>query len=228
MRAHRHRLPRRHGPRSGSSGWRGSPRWRRRTRRYGVARVLPSPNPHRSWVTAAGAVLDTAALRLAVLDIPWTPARRVVHPLGYLALREIAGFFGFDYDADPAPDDPISIDPRRVRRGLRAARRRRACRCARPRAGVARLRGLARELRRVLLALAALVMAPYAPWVVGSLAGVPPRRYRWGRRRRRDSAPRAGPRLSSHARNRSTPAIACIVRIELKTSNAWCAPGSST
>jgi len=33
-----------------------------------------SPNPHRSWVTAAGAVLDSASMRLAVVDIPMTPA----------------------------------------------------------------------------------------------------------------------------------------------------------
>ena len=44
-----------------------------------------------------------------MLDIPWTPTAPLCIRSGYVALREIAGFFGFDYDADPAPDDPISV-----------------------------------------------------------------------------------------------------------------------
>ena len=74
----------------------------------GVLAFFRSPNPHRSWVTASGAVLDTAALRLSVLDIACSPQAALCIRSGYLALREIADFFGFDYDHDPAPDDPIS------------------------------------------------------------------------------------------------------------------------
>src|SRR5262249_11129086 len=37
---------------------------------YGALVFFRSPHPHRNWVTAAGAVLDTASVRASVLDIP--------------------------------------------------------------------------------------------------------------------------------------------------------------
>lgn len=70
---------------------------------------LRSPLPERHWVTAAGAVLDAAALMASVVDVP----RPVENPLmiraGYVALRRIAEFFGIPFDPSPNPDDPISI-----------------------------------------------------------------------------------------------------------------------
>src|SRR5207302_1587303 len=48
-------------------------------------------------------------IRLAVLDIPVSSQAQLCIRSGYLALREVAGFFGFDYDDSPAPDDPISV-----------------------------------------------------------------------------------------------------------------------
>ena len=79
---------------------------------YGSLPLFRSPNPHRNWVIAAGAVLDTAAFRLAALDMPWTPNPPLCIRSGFLMLREVAGFFGFDYDEDPAPDDPDQRDAR--------------------------------------------------------------------------------------------------------------------
>ncbi len=70
---------------------------------------LRSPQPDRSWVTAAGAVLDAAAFRLAVLDEPWEPQAALCIRSGFLALREIADYFRLPVDHDPAPTDPISI-----------------------------------------------------------------------------------------------------------------------
>jgi hypothetical protein len=69
-----------------------------------------SPNPQRSWVTAAGAVLDTAALHISLVDAPYSPEGAVCIRAGFLALRAIATFFGIPFDPDPSPDDPISID----------------------------------------------------------------------------------------------------------------------
>src|SRR5207244_3323822 len=74
-----------------------------------VLTFFRSPNPNRSWVTASGAVLDAASLRLAVVDIAWSSEPQLCIRAGYLALREISDFYGIDYDPDPAPDDPISI-----------------------------------------------------------------------------------------------------------------------
>jgi hypothetical protein len=68
-----------------------------------------SPQPSRSWVTAAGAVLDGAALSLSVLDLPNDPHAALCIRAGFLCLRRIADFFGIAHPADPSPTDPISI-----------------------------------------------------------------------------------------------------------------------
>jgi hypothetical protein len=68
-----------------------------------------SPQPSRSWITAAGAVLDAAALVASALDVPRRPAAELCIRAGYLALRRIGDYFVMPYDPDPAPDDPISV-----------------------------------------------------------------------------------------------------------------------
>lgn len=71
-----------------------------------------SPRPDRSWITAAGAVLDTAALRLSVLDRPFSGSTALCLRSGFLCLRRIADYFGLPYDPDPQPDAPISVTRR--------------------------------------------------------------------------------------------------------------------
>lgn len=125
-----------------------------------------SPQPDRSWVTAAGAVLDTAALFLSAVDMPVNdmPARLCLRA-GYLALRRIADMFDIAYIENPAfPEDPISIS----REEFDAAY------AALAEAGVPMREDIEQAWLdfggwRVnydlpLLALAALVQAPYAPW----------------------------------------------------------------
>jgi hypothetical protein len=68
-----------------------------------------SPQPDHSWVTAAGAVLDSAALTVSTLDIPRDVQAEFCLRAGYLCLRRIAGFFQVPFDPDPSPDDPISV-----------------------------------------------------------------------------------------------------------------------
>lgn len=68
-----------------------------------------SPQPDRSWITAAGAVLDAAALAASTLDIPRDVQADLCLRAGYLALRAIADFFRIPYNPNPKPDDPISI-----------------------------------------------------------------------------------------------------------------------
>jgi hypothetical protein len=70
---------------------------------------LRSPQSHRSWVGAAGTVLDGAALTLSCLDIPRDTRADLCLRAGYLALRSIANIFDINYNPMPAPDDPISI-----------------------------------------------------------------------------------------------------------------------
>ena len=123
-----------------------------------------SPQPDRSWVTAAGAVLDSAAFVNSTVDVPWTPQAGLCVRSGFIALRAIGDFFEVPYDPDPAPTDPISI----ARDEFDSA-------CATlAAAGVPLKADLDQAWRdfagwrvnydTVLLALAALTVAPYAPW----------------------------------------------------------------
>lgn len=68
-----------------------------------------SPQAERSWVTAAGAVLDAAALSLAVVDRPNVPAAHYMLRSGFVSLRRISDSFEIPYDPSPSPGDPISV-----------------------------------------------------------------------------------------------------------------------
>lgn len=68
-----------------------------------------SPQPDHSWITAAGAVLDAAAFRAAVLDLPRDLRAELLLRAGFIALRRIVDFFGVPYDTNPPPDAPILI-----------------------------------------------------------------------------------------------------------------------
>ena len=85
----------------------------------------------RSWVTSAGVVLDTAAIRASTLRLPRNPQAELCLRAGYLSLRRIAAYFEIPFDPAPEPDDADLGDPRGVHRRLRARSRSRACRCAR-------------------------------------------------------------------------------------------------
>jgi len=150
---------------------------------YGSLPLFRSPNPHRSWVTAAGAVLDSAAVRISLLDVPMTPAAPLCIRSGYLALREIAGFFGYDYDDDPAPDAPISVS--RDEFDELCAKLDEAGVPLRPDRDQAwrDFAGWRVNYDRVLVTLAGFVMAPYAPWVSDRSPIEPLKHYGWGRRR---------------------------------------------
>lgn len=123
-----------------------------------------SPRAERSWVTAAGAVLDAASLTVSAVDIPHDPQADLTIRAGYLALRRISDYFGIEYDDNPAPTDPISISRWEFNAALDdmeaagvplKADRDQAWRD---------YAGWRVNYDRVLLALALLTVAPYAPW----------------------------------------------------------------
>ncbi len=68
-----------------------------------------SPNPYRSWLTASGCILDSAAMRLSTIDLPFEPNAGICIRAGYMTLRSIADFFGVPYDPNPEPGDPIAV-----------------------------------------------------------------------------------------------------------------------
>jgi hypothetical protein len=68
-----------------------------------------SQHPERSWLTAAGCVLDTAALRASSVDLPRSYEAELCLRSGYLSLRKLADLFDIQYDPNPRPDGQISI-----------------------------------------------------------------------------------------------------------------------
>jgi len=68
-----------------------------------------SPQPNRSWITAAGSVLDSAAIVASTLDRPRDPRAELCIRAGYICLQRIASVFDIPYDPDPSPSDPISV-----------------------------------------------------------------------------------------------------------------------
>jgi hypothetical protein len=158
-----------------------------------VLTFFRSPNPNRSWITSAGAVLDAASLRLSVLNVPFTPAAGLCIRSGYLALREVAGFYGYEFDTNPRPDGAISIareefDEVYIRLGAAGV----PVRPDRDRAW-RDFQGWRVNYDPVLISLAGLVMAPYGPWTSDRSLREPLVR-RSPYRRRAQRVLRAGPR----------------------------------
>jgi hypothetical protein len=124
-----------------------------------------SPRPERSWITAAGTVLDTASLMLSAVDIPREAHAQLCVRAGYVALRYIADLFKIPYSPNPTVDtERISISRAEfdaacdelAEAGIPVvADREQAWRD---------FAGWRVNYDRALLALANLTMAPYAPW----------------------------------------------------------------
>jgi hypothetical protein len=124
-----------------------------------------SPRPELSWITAAGTVLDSAALTLSALDVQYEPSAALCIRAGFLALRRIAGYFGIMVPEDPHyPDDPISIQ--RGEFDATLARLEAAGVPLKPdrEKAWADFAGWRVNYDRALIDLCVLVMAPFATW----------------------------------------------------------------
>ena len=71
--------------------------------------MFRSTQPHRSWVTAAGAVMDAASLLQSSVDGFDETSAQLMIRAGSLSLRAVADHHGIPHDPDPSPDGPISI-----------------------------------------------------------------------------------------------------------------------
>jgi hypothetical protein len=118
-----------------------------------------SPKPNQSWVTAAGAVLDAAAL-----DVTHDLQADLTIRAGFLALRSIADFFGVTYDPNPKPSDPISISRAEFDAACEHMAQSGVPLKADRDAAWAHFSGWRVNYDRVLVALAHITMAPQAPW----------------------------------------------------------------
>ena len=124
-----------------------------------------SPRAENSWVTAAGAVLDAAAITLSAVDIPYEVSAALSIRAGFLAFRRIANYFDIPNPQNPHyPDQPICVERQEfdqvidqlVTAGLPVkADREQAWRD---------FAGWRVNYDRALILLCGLVMAPQAPW----------------------------------------------------------------
>ncbi|WP_327312549.1 hypothetical protein [Streptomyces sp. NBC_01235] len=76
---------------------------------YPVLLAFRSPRPYRSWLVGLVAVMDAAAIQLALSPRGAPPEARLVLRAGFTALRDIARVLRFPFEADPAPDAPIRL-----------------------------------------------------------------------------------------------------------------------
>ena len=108
---------------------------------------LRSPRALNSWIVSLIAVLDAAALTLAMDPVGAPIEARMCIRMGFTCLRDIAQATRIPFDPDPSPDQ--SHRPRRggLRRGLRPTGGRGTADVAAQARGVGPLPGLAGQLR---------------------------------------------------------------------------------
>lgn len=68
-----------------------------------------SSQPELSWVTAAGAALDAAALLESSVDAPHSVEAQLCLRAGTLSLRTLCDYFRIPFPADPQPGDPVTV-----------------------------------------------------------------------------------------------------------------------
>ncbi|MGH7750216.1 MAG: hypothetical protein ACREQ5_36425, partial [Candidatus Dormibacteria bacterium] len=68
-----------------------------------------SPKPLRSWIIGLLAVLDAAALQLALNPLSAPADARPLLRMGYVTMRELALDLRLGFDPDPHPEDPIRL-----------------------------------------------------------------------------------------------------------------------
>jgi hypothetical protein len=130
---------------------------------FPVLAFFRSPQTAKSWITAAGAILDAASLALAAVDVDWGPETTHCLHAGIISLRHVADFYGIPYQRG-AGDATIAVTHDEV---IAACQELTA-------AGVPVLGDLdvaydqfrtrRSDYEDVLLALCAYVYAPPAPW----------------------------------------------------------------
>lgn len=124
-----------------------------------------SPRSDQSWITAAGCVLDSAAITSSTLDLGHrTPDADLCLRAGFLSLRAVGSYLAIPFDTDPGPRDEISITKEEflIAYGQLAA----AGVPVRPDAEQCWLdfAGWRVNYDTVLLGLASVTMAPLSPW----------------------------------------------------------------
>jgi hypothetical protein len=86
---------------------------------YPVLLWFRSPHPLRSWLTGLLAVLDSAALYLALCPSTAPSQARLCLRMGFTGLRTIAEVLSVPFESDPRPDADIRLSYEEYLRGVR-------------------------------------------------------------------------------------------------------------
>ena len=76
---------------------------------YPVLLLFRSPDPWSSWILSLLAVMDAAAMHLALRPDSAPSQARMCLRMGYVALRRISRSLGWKFDDDPLPDGPVDL-----------------------------------------------------------------------------------------------------------------------
>jgi hypothetical protein len=76
---------------------------------YPILLSFRSPKPQRSWIIGLLAVMDAAAMQLAIAPTSAPPEARLVLRAGFSSLRDIARTIRVPFDPDPEPTAPIRL-----------------------------------------------------------------------------------------------------------------------
>ncbi len=124
-----------------------------------------SPRAENSWIIAAGAVLDAAAITLSTIDIPYEISAALSIRAGFLALHRIADYFDIPHPHDPHyPVIPICVDRAEYDEVVNKLEQAGIPIKADREQAWRDFAGWRVNYDRVLILLCGLVMAPQAPW----------------------------------------------------------------
>lgn len=146
-----------------------------------------SPQPDHSWVTAAGAVLDAAALYVSSVRHEAASEAQLVIRAGRLALTRVAAYYRLAIPAQVRYGDPVTVAREEYDQALARIAESGASLVDDRDQGYADFAGWRINYDVPLVALAALTYAPYAPW--SSDRSLPRHGGRRLRRRGRDHGP---------------------------------------
>ncbi len=76
---------------------------------YPVLLYFRSPEPWYSWVLSLLAILDAAAMQLALCPSTAPSEARMCCRMGFTCFRRISSMLGWVYDPDPLPDAPLQL-----------------------------------------------------------------------------------------------------------------------
>ncbi len=141
---------------------------------FPVLAFFRSPQTAKSWITAAGAILDAAALALAAVDSDWGPETGICLHAGIDSLRHIADFHGIPYQRDTAAAR-IAVTEHEVIAACQELKAAGVAVVSDLDAAYQRFRARRAGYDHLLLALCAYLYAPPAPWSSDRVVAARPR-----------------------------------------------------